>query len=65
MKPSDLKPKTHIDFNKENKNKDPGFEVGDKREYRNISLQKVTLQVYLKKFLWLNKLKHCVVERFY
>ena len=31
MKPFDLKPKTYIDFNKENKKKDPGLEVGDQK----------------------------------
>ena len=52
MKPVDVVPSTDIDFNAENNDKDPKFEVGDHEKYQNIKtfLQKVTLQIGLKKF---------------
>ena len=50
MKPVDLKSSTYIDSNKEHKDKDPKFKI---IKYQNIKifLQKVTLQIGLKKFL--------------
>ena len=53
IEPFHVKSSTYIDFNVENNSKDPKFEVGD---YVGISkwkifLQKVTVQIPLKKFL--------------
>ena len=55
MKPADVKSSTFIYFNVENNDKDPKFEVGNIKTVRNIKtvLKKVTLQIGLKKCLWL------------
>ena len=53
MKPVDVKSSTYIDFSKEVNDKDPKFKIGDTvrtSKYRSI-LQKVALQIGLKKFL--------------
>ena len=59
MKLVDLKSSKYIDFNKENKKRDLRFEVCDyvKISKYKIFLQKLTIQISLKKFLWLKKLK--------
>ena len=53
MKLVDLKSSKYIDFNKENKKKDLRFEVCDyvKISKYKIFLQKLTIQISLKKFL--------------
>ena len=59
INPVDLKSRTYIDFCIENNEKDPKFQVGDHvtiSKYNNF-LQYVTLQICLKKFLLLKKLK--------
>ena len=59
MNPVDVKSSTYIDFRIENNEKDPKFQVGDHvtiSKYNNF-LQYVTLQIFLKKFLLLKKLK--------
>ena len=59
MKPIDVKDHTYIDFGKEVNDNDPKFEVGDHlriSKYKNFLL-KVILQIDLKKFLLLKKLK--------
>ena len=50
-----VKSNTFIYFNVENNDKDPKFEVGNIKTVRNIKtvLKKVTLQIGLKKCLWL------------
>ena len=50
-----VKSSTFIYFNVENSDKDPKFEVGNIKTVRNIKtvLKKVTLQIGLKKCLWL------------
>ena len=54
MKPVDLKSNTYIESSQEINNKDPIFKTGDTvrilSKYEHI-LQKVTLQIGLKKFL--------------
>ena len=54
MKPVDLKSNTYIESSQEINNKDPIFKIGDTvrtlSKYEHI-LQKVTLQIGLKKFL--------------
>ena len=53
MKPVDVKSDTYIESSKEINNKDSKFKIGDivrLSKYKNL-LQKVTLQVGLKKFL--------------
>ena len=52
-KPADVKSSTHFDFNVEYNDKDLKFEAGDYVRISNykIILQKVTLQIDLKKFL--------------
>ena len=59
MKPVDVKSKTYIDSSKKINDKDLGLKLVILLEYQNIKifLQKVTLQIGLKKFLWLKKLK--------
>ena len=47
MKPTDVKDNTYIDFCKEVNDNDPKFKIGDH----------VTVQIILKKFLRLKKLK--------
>ena len=53
MKPPDVKSSIHIDFNKESNKKILNLKMVIKQEYQNIKiyLQKVTLQIGLKKFL--------------
>ena len=50
MKPTDVKLSTYIDFNVENNDKYPKLEVGDHIRISKTFLQKVTLQIGLKKF---------------
>ena len=62
MKSVDLKTSTYTDFNKENNKGDPILEVGDYVrivKYQNI-FKKFTLQIRLRKFLWLKKVKYAV-----
>ena len=57
MKPIDVKDNTYINTDKEINNKDPKFKVGDRvriSKYKNIF---ATLQIGLKKYLLLKKLK--------
>ena len=59
MKPIDVKDNTYINTDKEINNKDPKFKVGDHvriSKYKNFLL-KATLQIGLKKYLLLKKLK--------
>ena len=59
MKPIDVKDNTYINIGKEVNDKDPKFKVGDHvriSKYKNIFLKDI-LQIGLKKFLWLKKLK--------
>ena len=55
MKPIDKKPGIYFDFGVENIVEGPEFDVGD--YVRNTFLQKVTLQIGLKKFLSIKNLK--------
>ena len=59
MKPVDVKSKIYIDPSKKINDKDLDLKLVILLEYQNIKifLQKVTLQIGLKKFLWLKKLK--------
>ena len=59
MKPVDVKSKTYIDSSKEINDKDIDLKLVILLEYQNIKifLQKVRLQIGLKKLLWLKKLK--------
>ena len=59
IKPIDVKWSTYIDSSKEINDKDPKFKIGDIVEYQNIKifLQTFLLQIGLKKFLWLKKLR--------
>ena len=54
MKPTDIKLSTYIDFDVENNDKDPKFEVDDHVRITNFKrfLQKFIFQSVLKKFLW-------------
>ena len=63
LKQSDVNSSTYIDFNKNDNKEDPIFAVDDYEEYWNIKrfLQNVTLQIGLKKFLWLKKVKNTVL----
>ena len=57
MKPIDVKDNTYINTDKEINNKDPKFKVGDRvriSKYKNFF---ATLQIGLKKYLLLKKLK--------
>ena len=54
MKPIDVKDNTYININKETNDKDPKFKVGDRVR---IFLLKATLQIGLKNYLLLKKLK--------
>ena len=67
MKPVDVKPNTYIHFSKEINEKDSNFKLVILLEYQNIkiNLQRVTLQIGLKKFLWLRKLKILFLEMCY
>ena len=51
MKPVDVKSSSHIDFNVENNNKDPKFEVGDHVRISIFTKRLATFQIGLKKFL--------------
>ena len=59
MKPIDVKDNTYIDFCKEVNDNDPNLKLVIMSEYNNIKtfLLKAILQVGLKKFLLLKKLK--------
>ena len=59
MKPVYVKSSTYIDSSKEINDKDPKFKLVILLEYWSIKifLQKATLKIGLKKFLWLKKLK--------
>ena len=62
MKTIDAKSNTYIDSSEEINNKNPKFKIGYYvriSKYRNI-FAKVTLQIGLKKFLWLKKVKNTV-----
>ena len=54
MKPIDIKLSTYIDFDVENNDKNPKFEVDDHVRITNLKrfLQKFIFQSLLKKFLW-------------
>ena len=58
MKPIDVKWSACIDFGIQNNKKDPKYKVDDHVRISNIKIfvLKVTLQIGLKKFLWLKKL---------
>ena len=59
MKPIDVKDNTYINTDKETNDKDPKFKVGDRvriSKYKTFLL-KATLQIGLKKYLLLKKLK--------
>ena len=64
MKPVDLKSNTYIDSSKEINEKGSKFEISDIVRYQNTKmfLKKVALQIGLKNFLWLKKLKYCAVD---
>ena len=54
LQPVDVKSSIYIDFIKQNNDKDPKFKIGyivRISKYKNIVVQKVTLQIGLKKFL--------------
>ena len=66
MKSADVNSSTCIDFNVENNDKNPELEVGDHartkikiHQHQNTRAfwEKVTLQIDLKKFLWIKGLK--------
>ena len=66
MKSADVNSSTCIDFNVENNDKNPKLEVGDHartkikiHQHQNTRAfwEKVTLQIDLKKFLWIKGLK--------
>ena len=61
MNPVGVKSRTYIDIGIENNDKKSKFKVGDyvriSKKYIKIFLQKVTLQISLKKCLWLKKLR--------
>ena len=52
MKPFDVKSNTYIDFDKENSKDNPKFDIVDHMRISNIKifLQKIALQIGLKKF---------------
>ena len=59
MKPVAATSNTYVGYSKQINNKDPKFKIGDTvriSKYKNF-FAKVTLQIGLKKFLWLKKLK--------
>ena len=49
MKPVDLKPNMHIDFNKENNKEGPKYKVGD--HVRISKYKNIMFQIGMKKFL--------------
>ena len=59
MKPIDVKDNTYINTGKETNDKDPKFKVGDRVRISNTKtfLLKATLQIGLKKYFLLKKLK--------
>ena len=59
MKAVDVTSSTYIDFNKENHKGDPNLKLLIMQEYLNIKifLQKANIQIGVKNFLWLEKLK--------
>ena len=59
IKPADVKSSTYIDSSKEINDKDLNLKLAILLEYWNIKiiLQKFTLQIGPKKFLWLKKLR--------
>ena len=60
IKPGDVKSSTYIDFGIGNNEKYPKFEVGQHvriSKCKNIFARVYTLQIGLKRFLWLTKLK--------
>ena len=59
MKPVDVKSNAYIKSSKEMNDKNPKFKTGDTvriSKYKNV-FYKFTLQIGLKRFLWLKKLK--------
>ena len=59
MKPAGVKPNAKIESSKEINDKNPKFKIGDTvriSKYKNV-FYKFTLQIGLKRFLWLKKLK--------
>ena len=59
MKPVAATSNTYVEYSKQINNKHPKFKIGDTvriSKYK-IFFAKVTLQIGLKKFLWLRKLK--------
>ena len=59
MKPVDVKSNAYIKSSKEMNDKNPKFKIGDTvriSKYKNV-FYKFTLQIGLKRFLWLKKLK--------
>ena len=60
MKPVDVKDNTYINTDKETNDKDPKFKVGDRVRTSNTKtfLLKATLQIGLKKYLLLKKVKN-------
>ena len=59
MKPVDVKSNAYIKSSKEMNDKNPKFKIGDTvriSKYKN-DFYKFTLQIGLKRFLWLKKLK--------
>ena len=67
MKPIDVKDNTYINTDKEINNKDPKFKVGDHVRISKCKtfLLKATLQIGLKKYLLLKKLKYCFMDLCY
>ena len=66
MKPVDVKSKTYIDSSKEINDKDIDLKLVILLEYQNIKifLQKVRLQIGLKKLLWLKKVKNAAPQTY-
>ena len=64
MKPADVKASAYINFDKENKDKDPKFIVSDhvRLAKYNFFLPNATLQIDLQKFFFIKKVKHCAVD---
>ena len=62
IKPVDVKTNTYIDSSKEINDKDHKFKISDIVRISNIKifLQKAKLQIVLKRFLWLKKVKNNV-----
>ena len=60
MKPVNVKSNRYIDFNEENNEEDPKLVIIYEYQNTKTFLQKVTLQIALKKVLWLKNLKRTV-----